>query len=57
MQDIFGEMSLLLLPLAVIFLMEDNWDPRREAANDFPTYSLTISKKFDICNYSPKYMY
>ena len=57
MQDIFGEMSLLLLPLAVIFLMEDNWDPRREAANDFPAYSLTISKNFDICNYSPKYMY
>ena len=57
MQDIFGEMSLLLLPLAVIFLMEDNWDPRREAAKDFPAYSLAISKNFDICHYSPKYMY
>ena len=35
MQDMFGEISLLLLPLAVIFLKEDNWDPTREAANDW----------------------
>ena len=56
MQDMFGEISLLLLPLAVIFLKEDNWDPTREAANDFLAYSLTISKNFDICHYSPKYM-
>ena len=45
MQDMFGEISLLLLPLAVIFLKEDNWDPTREAANDFLAYSSTISKK------------
>lgn len=44
--DMFGEISLLLLFLVVIFFMEDNWDLRKEVVNDFLVYSLIILKNW-----------